>query len=62
MKNDRVGQRHIAHGQGYCYRSELTAPFEFVPLNADFKTMRSDQQPIRIVGVMVEHRKYRRKR
>lgn len=38
------------------------AVFELVPLNADFETLRSDEQPIRIVGVMVEHRKYRRKR
>ena len=36
--------------------------FELVPLNPDFETMRSDERPIRIVGVMVEHRKYRRKR
>ena len=38
------------------------AVFELVPLNEDFETMRSDMQPIRIVGVMVEHRKYRRNR
>lgn len=36
--------------------------FELVPLNPDFETMRSDERPINIVGVMVEHRKYRRKR
>ena len=34
--------------------------FELVPLNDDYPTMRSDITPIRIVGVMVEHRKYRR--
>lgn len=35
--------------------------FELVPLNEDFETMRSDLQPLRIIGVMVEHRKrYRR--
>jgi len=35
--------------------------FELVPLNEDYPTMRSDTQPIRIVGTMVEHRKYRRR-
>ena len=42
--------------------TEGNAVFELVPLNADFETLRSDEQQIRIVGVMVEHRKYRRKR
>ncbi|PTT35134.1 SOS response transcriptional repressor [Acidovorax sp. HMWF018] len=36
--------------------------FELVPLNDDYPTLRSDIQPIRIVGTMVEHRKYRRAR
>lgn len=35
--------------------------FELVPLNEDYPTMRSDAIPIRIVGTMVEHRKYRRR-
>lgn len=35
--------------------------FELVPLNEDYPTMRSDVAPIRIVGTMVEHRKYRRR-
>ena len=35
--------------------------FELMPLNDDYPTMRSDTMPIRIVGTMVEHRKYRRK-
>jgi SOS-response transcriptional repressor LexA len=35
--------------------------FELVPLNEDFPSMRSDTQPISIVGTMVEHRKYRKK-
>jgi SOS-response transcriptional repressor LexA len=35
--------------------------FELVPLNDDYPTMRSDAVPIRIVGTMVEHRKYRRR-
>jgi SOS-response transcriptional repressor LexA len=33
--------------------------FELVPLNEDYPSMRSDVAPIRIVGTMVEHRKYR---
>lgn len=36
--------------------------FELVPLNDDYPTLRSDVEPIRIVGTMVEHRKYRRHR
>ena len=36
--------------------------FELIPLNDDYPTLRSDIQPIRIVGTMVEHRKYRRPR
>lgn len=36
--------------------------FELVPLNDDYPTLRSDIEPIRIVGTMVEHRKYRRAR
>ena len=36
--------------------------FELVPLNDDYPTLRSDVQHIRIVGTMVEHRKYRRTR
>ena len=36
--------------------------FELVPLNDDYPTLRSDVEPIRIVGTMVEHRKYRRPR
>ncbi len=35
--------------------------FELVPLNEDYPSMRSDVVPIRIVGTMVEHRKYRRR-
>jgi SOS-response transcriptional repressor LexA len=35
--------------------------FELVPLNDDYPTLRSDAQPIKIVGTMVEHRKYRKR-
>jgi SOS-response transcriptional repressor LexA len=35
--------------------------FELVPLNDDYPSMRSDQQPIQIIGTMIEHRKYRKK-
>jgi SOS-response transcriptional repressor LexA len=35
--------------------------FELVPLNDDYAPMRSDVTPLRIIGVMVEHRKYRRR-
>lgn len=36
--------------------------FELVPLNPDFPTIRSDETELRIIGVMVEHRRYRRRR
>lgn len=35
--------------------------FELVPLNDDYPTMHSDRQHIQIIGVMVEHRIYRRR-
>lgn len=35
--------------------------FELVPLNDDYPTMRSDQEHISILGVMMEHRQFRRK-
>lgn len=35
--------------------------FELIPLNDDFEAMRSDQQPLEIIGTMVEHRRYRRR-
>ncbi|AIX73677.1 helix-turn-helix domain-containing protein [Pantoea sp. PSNIH4] len=36
--------------------------FELVPLNEDYPTLRSDQVPIRIIGTMIEHRRYRKRR
>lgn len=35
--------------------------FELVPLNDDFPTLNSERDHMRIIGVMVEHRKYRRR-
>lgn len=36
--------------------------FELTPLNPDYPVMRSDECVIRIVGTMVEHRRYRKPR
>ncbi|HGJ5866497.1 MAG TPA: LexA family protein [Arsenophonus nasoniae] len=36
--------------------------FELVPLNTDYPTLRASEHNMHIVGVMVEHRIYRRKR
>ena len=36
--------------------------FELVALNPDYPSMRSDLSHIEIIGTMVEHRRYRRKR
>ncbi|WP_278976727.1 LexA family protein [Oligella urethralis] len=45
------------------YRLISTSPeiFELIPLNEDYPTMRSDQHHVEIIGVMVEHRKYRKR-
>ena len=32
--------------------------FELVPLNEDYPTMRSSEQPIEIIGTMIEHRRF----
>lgn len=36
--------------------------FELVPLNPDYPILRNDRQDVHIIGVMVEHRRYRKKR
>ena len=36
--------------------------FELVPLNDDYPTMRSDEVPLTIIGVMAEHRRKTRRR
>lgn len=35
--------------------------FELVPLNEDYPSMRSDMTVVRIIGTMVEHRRYRKR-
>jgi SOS-response transcriptional repressor LexA len=35
--------------------------FALVPLNGDFPTLNSDELPLAVRGVMIEHRKYRRR-
>lgn len=35
--------------------------FELVPLNPDYPTISNESEPLRVVGVMVEHRRYRRR-
>lgn len=42
--------------------AEGNSIFELVPLNEDYPSIRSDLAPMKIVGTMVEHRKYRRAR
>jgi len=49
------------------YRPTVFSPegkqhFELVPLNDDYPTMKSVEREIKIIGTMVEHRIYRRKR
>jgi SOS-response transcriptional repressor LexA len=35
---------------------------ELVPLNEDYPSLRSDRTPIQIIGTMMEHRRYRKRR
>jgi SOS-response transcriptional repressor LexA len=44
------------------YRARGADLFELVPLNEDWPVLRSDTCEIKILGVMAEHRSYRRKR
>lgn len=44
------------------YRARGADLFELVPLNEDWPVLRSDQCEIKILGVMAEHRSYRRQR
>lgn len=44
------------------YKEDGTEIFELVPLNEDYATLRSEISPIHIIGTMIEHRKYRRRR
>lgn len=59
-KNDGEGatfKKYRARG----IDSRGNAVFELVPLNPDYETLRSDELPLVVIGVMVEHRrKYRR--
>jgi SOS-response transcriptional repressor LexA len=45
--------------RGYNERGEMV--FELIPLNEDYPVMRSDIEHLRVIGVMVEHRKYRKR-
>ena len=45
--------------RGTSEHGEMT--FELVPLNDDYPTLNSERDHLRVVGVMVEHRKYRRR-
>lgn len=45
--------------RGYDETGNIT--FDLVPLNSDYPTISSDMTPIHVLGVMVEHRKYRKR-
>ena len=45
--------------RGYDDRGNLS--FELVPLNPDYPTICSETTPVHVIGVMVEHRTYRRR-
>lgn len=44
------------------YRTKANKTFELVPLNQDYPIINSDIDNARIIGTMIEHRIYRRKR
>lgn len=44
------------------YKEDGTEIFELVPLNEDYATLRSEISPIHIIGTMIEHRKFRRRK
>lgn len=43
------------------YRPRTAGVYELMPLNDDFPAIRSDSTDVKIIGTMVEHRKYRRR-
>ena len=43
------------------FRQRDAQHFELVPLNSDWPTVSSEQSSIKVLGVMAEHRSYRRK-
>lgn len=43
------------------YRMKTGNVFELAPMNADWPTLVSNAEPITILGVMVEHRRYRKR-
>ncbi|WMD23329.1 XRE family transcriptional regulator [Achromobacter seleniivolatilans] len=46
--------------RGVTERGEMV--FELVPLNPDYPSVRSDVSAVQIIGTMVEHRRYRKRR
>jgi SOS-response transcriptional repressor LexA len=61
-----VAKNHVEEATFKKYRPRGTAPdgsmvFELAPLNDDYPTLRSDVDHLRIVGVMIEHRRRMRR-
>ena len=57
-----VGLKRPLKISAYLHGSPGCQHFELVPLNDDYPIISSDHQPLTIIGVMIEHRIYRRKR
>jgi SOS-response transcriptional repressor LexA len=62
-----IAQNHSPRGEGATFKKYRPKGlmggveiFELIPLNPDFETLRSDEYQIEIIGVMVEHRRFRR--
>ncbi|MFK0376511.1 LexA family protein [Pandoraea sp. NPDC090278] len=57
-RNEATFKKYRPRGLG----PEGMEVFDLVPLNPDFPTIHSEQEQARVVGVMIEHRRYRQRK
>lgn len=58
VRNEATFKKYRPRGLG----PEGMEMFDLVPLNPDFPTIHSEQEQARVVGVMIEHRRYRQRK
>ncbi|WP_420211049.1 LexA family protein [Burkholderia aenigmatica] len=56
-REEATFKKYRARGVG----ADGSDAFELVPLNSDYPTISSEHEPVHIIGVMVEHRRYRKR-
>jgi SOS-response transcriptional repressor LexA len=44
------------------YRARAETEFELAPMNDDWPVVKSDNDSVKVLGVMVEHRSYRNRK